>query len=634
MLKYCVIDLETNGVTKHKRFCNALVDDHTIQLWAAKPQRGKAFTIEPITWEIGFERQSQPFDFVCDISVGQNFKFDMLWFWNHSSWQSRLLQMRVWDTQTVQYLIDGQDDLPRHLDDLARKYGGVVKDDRIKTMYQAGMQSKDIPRDMLIPYAMGDVENTEKVFVGQFKIAKKRNMLPLIKAYMQHYLAITEIEYNGMFVDIDKLKEMEKALIEEIDIKRAFIIENSQGAITNPNSPQQIAQYVFWDKKHSADEKNLSAWLKETEGDENIVQLHKTKRAVVRAILELREKNKLLTTYVNKVELYKTKAKEGQVRKESGLMCMIHKDGCIHSEYQTAYTASGRLSSRNPNMQNIPPSMMSVFVSRYGDDGCIMEVDFSQLEVCVAAQLSQDSLLISEIVDGIDFHRRNAAFLYEIPEEEVTLEQRKITKNLTFALLYGAHAGRMVDYGVEKELAQRFIDGFYDKYLDFKEWHQSLEQEVILNSRITNKELILKDKTGSWLMQHKSYITMPWGKRYVFYDKGVRTKRGGVFRYWPITDIKNYPVQGTASDVVALMVGRLWKTLLPHRDKALLVNEVHDAVLLDVRKEHVKEIGKLVKRELEDIDKAWKECYNLQWVVPLKVEVKYGKSWLSCKEKK
>lgn len=632
MTKYCVLDLETNGTTTYKRFCNQLDSKHSIQCGSYVFANKDVQIFRNKDWSPGVAVPAVVFS--TTLLVGQNFKFDMLWFMGDSNFKVWLddPNTKVWDTMTVQYLLDGQDSTSaRNLDTLAIKYGGVVKDDRIKLMYEEGLQSKDIPPEMLVPYALADAKNTKLIFLRQFEEARRRNLLTLIKVYMRHYLAVTEIEYNGMFVALDLLMAKEKPLVDEINKLTEWLATNT--SIENPGSAMQVATYI-WGSAHdangvrrSADEQALTQAAKELDSDDS-------KLEVIEKILLLRSKNKMLSTYINKIEYYQSKKRQNEVKSHVGLVPLVHPDGCLHSCYETAYTITGRLSSRNPNLQNLPKELLDVFTSR-SPNGVIVEIDFSQLEVCVAAQLSGDGLLITEIENKIDFHRRNAAFLYDIPESKVTDDQRKMAKGLTFALFYGAHAKRMaVDKNITEDLAQRFIDGFYDKYVDFKKWHQSLEEQVRNNSFLTDQPLVLKDKTVSNDLQQKSYIEMPWGKRYTFYDKGVRTRRGEIFRYWPTTDIKNLPVQGTASDLVNMMVGRLWRALRRRRDKVLMVNEIHDSIILDVlQEEDAYDIAQEAKHILTDVQAAWAEDFGYhEWRVSIGVGAKIGKNWLLCKQ--
>lgn len=630
MSKYCVIDLETNGGITHKRLCNQFDAKHSIQCISYSIQGSGSGAIYNETWE---PLTTIPTSlFTHSILVGQNFKFDMLWLCRSEEFREWLSTPtnKVWDTQTVQYLLDGQDNSPRNLDALVNRYGGTLKDDRVKAMYESGLQSKDIPQEILIPYAIEDVKNTELVFRQQYKIASgERNLLPLIRVYMRHYLALTDIEYNGMFVSVDILREKEQELIKDINNLEGQLKEKY--GMDEPGSPMQVAQFLFG-TKYDSDKKRISTDEAALLRYQEICTDEKTSE-MIDLILELRNKNKMLSTYVNKVEMYKAKKRLGEVKSHTGLIPLVHKDGCLHSEYQAAYTRTGRLSSRNPNLQNLPKELLNAFTSR-NKQGMIVEIDFSQLEVCVAAQISEDAILREEIKNKIDFHRRNAAFLYNVKENKVTPDQRKMAKALTFALFYGAREERMAaDKGISVDLAKRFIDGFYDKYLDFKEWHSSLEKQVVLNSRLTGNFLVLKDGTTSNELQQVSYLEMPWGKRYTFYDKGVRTRRGDIFRYWPTTDIKNLPVQGTASDLVNMMVGRLWRKLVPLRSKVLMVNEIHDSIILDVLNEQdVTEVVELAKYELTNVATAFAQEFDYNWVVPISVEAKAGKDWLLCKK--
>jgi len=339
-------------------------------------------------------------------------------------------------------------------------------------------------------------------------------------------------------------------------------------------------------------------------------------------LLEIRFLEKQISTYFNAVE-----------------ELVYDFDNCIHGQlshcgYETGLdkfgggTSTGRLSSRAPNLQNFPRDSTSTckkyFTSRF-KDGKIIEVDYKQLELCIFAFLTQDVSLINDIVNGVDIHAVSAAKVNSIDISEVTKDQRQAAKGVNFGIIYGAGARKVAKAaGITEEEAKAYIDSFYDRYPMTKPWQDSLVDQVKLTARYIPK---LTPKGQS---VQAGYFKSIIGREYWFetvdapdflIDKGILTS-------FNPPSIKNYPVQGLATaDIVLLMVGRLWRNLLNNRDKCLLINTVHDSIILDCKKEFIDFTCNLVKNELELVKEMMKELFNVQFNVPITVDIKVADSW-------
>lgn len=269
------------------------------------------------------------------------------------------------------------------------------------------------------------------------------------------------------------------------------------------------------------------------------------------------------------------------------------------------------------------------FTSRWGDDGVIMEADYSQLEILVLAYLSGDTALCEDMLSGRDLHTMRAADLYGIGEHAVTKLQRKNAKVLSFQLQYGAGAKSMAaDLGLSEHLCQKFIDNYYARYPEVKTFQDDNIAEVE-SLRVSTSEHTLKG-----LPKGKATLNTLTGRRYVFeeYDNPYYKASNGwskPTKFSP-TQIKNYPVQGFATgDIVPLVLGAVYHALVAHKDNALLINTVHDSILLDVRREAEYSIGALVKEVMEDAPRMLLETFDITFDLPLTVEVKSGKDWSS-----
>lgn len=273
------------------------------------------------------------------------------------------------------------------------------------------------------------------------------------------------------------------------------------------------------------------------------------------------------------------------------------------------------------------------FTSRYGEDGCIINADFSQLEVMVLAHLSKDPTLVNDLITGVDMHRRNAASMLRKKEADVTDHERKLAKAFSFQLNYGAGAKSMAESnGVPVKVAQAFIDAYYSRYPLVKEWQDRMIEHVKLNRTIT------ADKSPAGFPLGRSQIRSETGRIYTFWEKDnpyFREKHRFGSKPKPTnfspTEIKNHPVQGLATgDIVPMMLGKVYRWLLTGGwiDKGvLLVNTVHDSMMLDTPKELVYTIGVELKRVLERTGEVYRTQFGVPYNLPFRVDVTAGPSW-------
>ena len=281
-----------------------------------------------------------------------------------------------------------------------------------------------------------------------------------------------------------------------------------------------------------------------------------------------------------------------------GIKNNIKADGMLHVKLNQHMTSTGRLSGKEPNMQNMPRGgtfpVKRVFISRF-DGGRIVEADFAQLEFRVAAFLSQDPIAIQEVVEGFDVHAYTAKVISDAGQPM----SRQEAKAHTFAPLYGASG-----YG-RSEAEATYYSHFNEKYMGIARWHKSLAKEALNNGKITT----------------------PSGREFSFPDV-VRSPRGRVSHF---TQIKNYPVQSFATaDIVPLAL--YWFDMMLQHQQSCVVNTVHDSIVIDVHPEEHYEVISTVEDVNHNITGLIQEHLGVDFNVPLLLEAKIGNNWLDMKD--
>lgn len=270
----------------------------------------------------------------------------------------------------------------------------------------------------------------------------------------------------------------------------------------------------------------------------------------------------------------------------------------------------------------------SAFISRYGEDGWLLEADFSQLEVVALAFLSQDKQLLYDVTHGVDIHAINAANLFGQGFSE---KQRKLAKRLSFQLQYGAGAKSMAKKNkIELETAKKFIEHYYARYPRVKEWQEEIKEAVEASREISKKRTEKGIPAG---MGRYDSIT---GRRYVFYEYDAPdwvVDRTGQQTAFSPTETKNYPVQGFATgDIVPLVLGKLYRKIKEVEEwdnKVKLINTVHDSILVDVHWTVRDECAIMIKETMEKAPEYLKEELGIDFNIQLKAEVKAGRNWLN-----
>lgn len=680
-MKYLLFDLETSGYKTNKRFSNPLDPTNEITL-AGWKHSGKEY--EYIYQESGIDRERVANNLCLnqvDVIVGHNLKFDLLWIFSETNVRNFIARGGIlWDTLTVQYLIDGQQKIPRSLDDLALKYGGTLKNDVMKQHYKEGGLSKTADKDTLIEYNKEDINNTLLIFKKQVEICKKRGLIDIVKVYMSHYRAVIEMEYNGMYMNLEELKKRSQELTIKKDALEKELIDfadKHEYSGFNPASLDHLSLFLFGgckkikQKLPCYDDNGALIFIKKTglkkeKLQEVIIEkkailptrcligLSKNKKGYYVLDLEVIEgllKNKLddyINVFINNLLAYRKVVKLLSTYYKGLLDCTSSYTKCVHPEFKTSSTYTGRLSCTNPNAQNLHPDVLAAFTSRYGNDGILIEIDYDALEVRLQAYLSDCKNMITDINNNIDFHTLRMSYAEQIPykqakelvdtDHEWAMKRKHIGKPISFGKAYGASPERIsINSGLPIETVKKVFNAEDLRYPEVKGLYENIHKNLTKSRTVSVDLQEIKDKlTGTYKtrldeQQGWSVYKSITGKEYVFKERAVFTKTGQVFRYFYMPEIQDYPIQGMAGDFVAMQVGRLYDWLIDSKVKCRLINEIHDAVLLDCHKDFLTSVLKYAKLILEDT-KEFENLTGKKFEIEMPVDIKMGHNWKEIKD--
>lgn len=594
------------------------------------------------------------------ILIGQNIKFDILYLLNATNDTKWLKDKHLYDTMFAEYLITGQESSFASLDKLSSIYGGTLKDDKIKEYWSAGICTSEIPKDLLYEYAKHDILNTYKVYQGQQPHIKRLGMEALIASNMDDLHATTLIEYNGLKIDTDfallMINELGEANYEKLSKylpKTPFTFNWSStdhvsallfGGKINYITKELIGTYKTGEKAGQDKYKNTEMVFEFTkltkirgeptkkEGffrvDSDVLQaiaVHTNTIAgiISNSLLQERNKSKQISTYYRPmVEL-------------SGV------DGLLHSELVHVQTNTGRLSSRNPNIQNWAKGsgsdIKACCISRWGSEGSIVEIDASQLEIVVQAYLTQDERMINEIKLGTDFHCLRLAaksgesyetvhHLCKVEKDSGWQQQRTKVKEFSFQRAYGAGAAAISSTtGMTIDDVKVLIETEDNLFPNVK-----LFNDANIAAVNRTKRLIIKDEQTIGF----GFITSPTSRQYRFYEEDAPDflKKRGVTKSFSPTQIKNYPVQGFGAEVMAEFRGNIVRKLIGREDRVVAINSVHDSIIFDCKNTIVDTFMAWLHEESKSVAKLLEQRYNIVVNVPFRFDISYGPNWKELKE--
>lgn len=455
-------------------------------------------------------------------------------------------------------------------------YDGVQYDEEV---FGKGAK-KHIPDDALL--AQHTVSKAKAIYELKDVVTKELKDKNQYELYEDIELPVTrilgEMEFAGTEIDLDVLKEMDEAFDETIE-KLSNDIYRISGTTFNISSPKQLGQVLFEDLGLKGGKKTKTGYSTSQDVLEKIIDAH----PVVPLVLEYRMLTKLSSTYLK------------------GLQEQVFPDNKIHTIYKQTLTHTGRLSSVDPNLQNIPVRseegklIRKAFVSH---NGYLVSFDYSQIELRILAHMAHVTNLIDAFNQGKDIHRHTAALVFGVKDEEVTPQMRSQAKAVNFGIIYGMSEFRLSkDIGMSIQEARNFINKYFETYPEVKTYMD----EVV--------EVCKKQGYVSTLLNRKRYIPTINDKNFMVRQQAQRYAM-------------NTPIQGTGADILKLAMIEVDKALKAHHLKSQMILQVHDELIFDVFEDELEEVMSLVKEKMEN-------CIKMD--VPLIVEGNYAKNWCELK---
>ncbi len=502
---------------------------------------------------------------------GQNLKYDMLILRRNGV----ELHGRLFDTMVAAFLIQ-PDSRSYKLDKLSQyylKYTMQPIEELIGTgKDQLTMDQVDVSKVTF--YAAEDADIAfqltplfeEKMRADQLWPVFEEIEMPLVPVLMQ-------MEMNGVFLDVPALREMSRSLDVQIDgsVQRIYDLAGTE---FNINSPKQLGEILF--------EKLNLPKIRGNSTDVNVLEKLQHKHPLPSAILEYRGLVKLKNTYLDALPL------------------LVHpKTGRVHSSFNQTIAATGRLSSSDPNFQNIPirtdlgREIRRAFLPQQ-KGWKILSADYSQIELRIMAHLSKDAELRRAFQEGVDVHARTAALVYGVPEREVLPDMRRVAKVVNFGIMYGAGPFRMSEeLGIPRSEAVKLIEQYFRTYPGINNYIM----ETIADAR------------------KNSYVKTLAGRRRYVPDINSENKN---IREAAERVAINMPIQGTAADMIKIAMIRIQRRLDAEKFKSMLILQIHDELLFEVHPDEEERLREMVAAEMENA---------LPMDVPLKVDIGIGNSW-------
>jgi len=391
--------------------------------------------------------------------------------------------------------------------------------------------------------------------------------------------ALADMEFVGIPLDTEGLKEYGRELRVELD-RLTQTIYTLAGEEFNINSPLQLGTVLFEKLKLPAGKKTKTGYSTNVD----VLEAIQDKHEIIGHILAYRSIGKLISTYVD------------------GLMKNVHSDGRIHTTFQQTLTRTGRISSIEPNMQNIPikteqgSKLRKFFYAEQGH--VLLDADYSQIELRVLAHMADDKNMIDAFVSDVDIHTKTASQVFNLPEEEVTPSLRKQAKAVNFGIVYGIGAKSLAkDIGVTTKEAGRYIDNYLNNFDGVKDY---LERTIATAEETGYVETILHRRRYLPELHSTNRMTLEFGKRVA----------------------RNTPIQGTAADIIKIAMVRVWSRLKTEKLDARLILQVHDELLVDCPEHEEEKVRAIVVQEMENA---------ISITVPLKVDIDKGPNWLDAK---
>lgn len=513
--------------------------------------------------------------------IGQNIKYDLKILANYGI----RIHGKLFDTMIAHYLINP--DMRHNMDVLSEtylKYAPKSIEDLIGKKGKNQKSMREVPLEDIKEYAAEDADITwqlKEVFSPILDKAETKKLFDEIEIPLIPVLA--DMEMEGIRLDVDFLKSMSTDMQKEIDAFEQKIYETA-GEKFNLASPKQLGDVLF-DKLKIGGAKQKKTKTGQYATGEEVLSYLANEHQIVKDILEWRQMVKLQSTYIE--------ALPNQVDKKTGR---------VHTDYMQTVAATGRLSSNNPNLQNIPIRtergrlIRKAFIAR-DENYTLLSADYSQIELRIIAALSGEENMIAAFKNNEDIHKSTAAKVFNVPLEEVTKEQRSNAKTVNFGIIYGVSAfGLSNQTSLSRKESAELIDAYYKTYPKLK----SYMQEQVDFAR------------------EKGYVQTVLGRRRYLKDinsANMMVKSGAE------RNAVNAPIQGSAADIIKIAMINIHRKLTSENWKSKMLLQVHDELVFDVHLSELEKIQPMIKHEMEN-------AFILD--VPLEVEMGMGKNWLEA----
>lgn len=513
--------------------------------------------------------------------IGQNIKYDLKILSNYGV----KIKGKLFDTMIAHYLINP--DMRHNMDVLSEtylKYTPKSIEDLIGKKGKNQKSMREVPLEDIKEYAAEDADVTWQLKQNFSPILDKvetKKLFEEIEIPLIPVLASMEME--GINLDIPYLKSMSVEMAKESDALEQKIYEKA-GERFNLASPKQLGEVLF-DKLKIGGAKQKKTKTGQYATGEEVLSYLANEHQIIQDILEWRQMVKLQSTYID--------ALPNQVDQKTGR---------VHTDYMQTVAATGRLSSNNPNLQNIPIRtergrlIRKAFIAR-DENYSLLSADYSQIELRIIAALSGEENMIAAFKNNEDIHKSTAAKVFNVPLDEVTKEQRSNAKTVNFGIIYGVSAfGLSNQTSLSRKESAELIDAYYGSYPKLK-------------SYMSNQVDFAREN---------GYVQTVLGRRRYLKDINSANMmvRGGAER-----NAVNAPIQGSAADIIKIAMIKIHKRLTSEHWKSKMLLQVHDELVFDVHNSEMEKIQPMIKNEMET-------AFKLD--VPLEVEIGIGKNWLEA----
>jgi len=512
--------------------------------------------------------------------VGQNLKYDIKVLAKYNV----NVKGKLFDTMLAHYLINP--DMRHNMDVLAETYLNYTPVSITELIGKKGKNQKsmrDVPLDKQTEYAVEDADITFQLkehFKKELDEAKTQKLFDDIELPLLRVLADMELE--GINLDKEFLNSLSEALENDISDLEKSIYEEA-GEEFNIGSPKQLGVILF--EKLKLVDKPKKTKTGQYSTAEDVLSYLAKDHEIIQKVLDYRGLTKLKSTYID--------ALPEQVEESTNR---------VHTDYMQTVAATGRLSSNNPNLQNIPirtergRQVRKAFVPK-NKDYVLLAADYSQIELRIIAALSEEETMMEAFKNGKDIHASTASKVFDVPIDEVTREQRSNAKTVNFGIIYGVSAfGLSNQTELSRAESKELIDTYYETYPKLKAY--------------MGKQVDFARDNG--------YVQTVLGRRR--YLKDINS-RNGVVRGAAERNAVNAPIQGSAADIIKIAMINIHEKLIDGNFKTKMLLQVHDELVFDVYKPELEEMKSLIKTEMEN-------AYKLE--VPLDVEMGVGQNWLEA----